>query len=159
MGISIGLAVLTIAAGLGSVAGSSSKVAQLAEKGNKLAKFGQAFASQGKGAALGAKIASKLPQSATSMAKMGGYFCQGLNGASTIMGGKATIEAAHIGAEATDLEMFTKELEAILAKLMAEEGDATDRIEEVLARLDELASVVLQILSGDAELFQKTQLI
>lgn len=155
MGISIGLAVVAIGAGLGSAAGSSAKVADLANKGSKIAGLMKGFANAGKAMKISASMAQKVPQTAQAIARTGSYVSQGIAAASTIGGGAAAIDSAVHMSKAQDAEADTKELEAFLAMMQNKFDEESERIEEILSRLDELASAVLSIFKGDGALFDK----
>lgn len=155
MGITIGLAVLGIAAGAGSAAGSSGAVARAAANGSKMAGLLKGFAGAGKAMRLSAALAQRVPQTMQAAARLMSYVVQGLGALSTVAGGGAGIHGAVLTNQANQSEADAKELEAFLAKLQGKFDEETERIQEIMNRMEELASTVMSIMKGDNATFQK----
>ncbi|MEM1304182.1 MAG: hypothetical protein AAGG46_04765 [Planctomycetota bacterium] len=170
MGIGIGLAVAGLAGGGASMAGGTAKVGKLAAQGSKMAKFAKYMSKGGwieklqaglKNSDKVAQLANKYPKLMTAInnsqtfAKYGSLVATGAAGGASVASGVNTIEAAETTKEAQDLEAATKEMEAFLALMNAKFEDEKERIQEIMNRMEELASTVMSILKGDANTMEK----
>ncbi len=129
MGIGIGLALTALGVGIGSA------VKGTVEAGTKLTE-------------MAAKIAQNFSQKSLDMIKFAAYIALGLQGAATVGSGASSITAGVYNKQASDTEAKTKELEALLAKLQQMFQDESERIEEIMKRIQEGVGIVMDVLAG-----------
>lgn len=129
MGIGIGLALTSLGVGIGSA------VKGTVDAGTKLTK-------------MAAEIAQKFSQKSLDMIKFAAYIALGLQGAATVGSGASSITAGVYNKQASDTEAKTKELEAFLAKLQQMFQDESERIEEIMKRIQEGVGIVMDVLAG-----------
>jgi hypothetical protein len=141
LGLSIGLAVVAVSAGIGqSVAGAAKGGAQAAQLGSTV------------GAKSAATIAKATGATTEQIAKVGsalGYTAMGIQATATIGGGAAQISSAVAYRDAAEAEAKAKEFEKDMLKLQQLLQDESERIEEIIRRLQEGTDIVMDVLSQE----------
>jgi hypothetical protein len=141
LGLSIGLAVTAIGAGIGT------GVAAAAKGGAQTAQLGASIGQKSVDALIKATGAT-----AEQIARVGaalGYTAMGIQAAATIGGGAAGISSAVNTRDAAEFEARAKEFEKDLLKLQQMLQDESERIEEIIRRLQEGTEIVMDVLNQE----------
>lgn len=135
-GISIGLSLAAAGVGIGaSVTGAAGRL------GTQIAEMS---------AQSGAKLAGTFGMTTEQLQNFGRIaagITEGIQATAMVGGGAATIDGAVNTKEAADAQAKAKELQADLLKLQQLMQDESDRIDEIIKRLQEVANVVMDVLN------------
>lgn len=145
MGISIGLSIIGIASGFGASKAISSG-ADMSARGATLlgGAAGRAAQASAQTAATATKTAATTAQVA---AKMSAYVAAGIAATATVGQGGAQIYTAVKTHEAENLRADVKDLDAFFLQLQQMFQDQADKLQEIVERMQENASVVMSVLN------------
>ncbi len=141
LGIGIGMALLSIGAGVGSaVKGTASAAGNVAERITQMGtKLAQKFAD----------LSGKTLQQVQRAARLLNSVAGGIQAVATVGGGASGIATAVEGKAASDASAEVKESEKLLAKLQYVFKDNTDRMQEIMQRIEESTSIVMDVLNRE----------
>lgn len=145
MGISIALALTSLSVGVGTTVAASKGVEIAGKLTPKLAEYGAKFAGTI------AEKAGTSVQQVQKMAQVISYVTQGIQAGVAGAGAGVGIKGAIANRDAGEAEAKSKEIEADLLKLQQMLQDETDRIDEIIKRLQEGNSIVMDVLNQSAD--------